>query len=76
MSARRPPVSDFASPSLFLSREDKAVLDAAEAYVYGADDGRRAKRRHALVRAVRNRWWSMQRTPLAKRRAAIMGVPA
>lgn len=62
-----------AQPSLFLSPLDQAVLDAAEVYVFGPADGRKAQRRRALVRAVRDRWWALQATPLARRRAAILG---
>lgn len=61
-------------PTLFLSRQDQAVLDAAEDYVLGAPDGHKADRRHRLQKAVLERWWANRRTPLAKRRAAIVGA--
>lgn len=61
-------------PTLFLTREDQAVLDAAEDYVLGPADGHKARRRHKLQRAVLARWWAQQRSPRAKRRAAILGA--
>lgn len=57
-----------------MTREDKAVLDAADDYVRGPSDGHKAERRHKLQKAVWERWWSLQASPRAKRRAAIMGA--
>lgn len=65
--------SAMPQPTLFLSPLDRAVLDAAQDYVFGPADGRKAQRRHALVRAVRDRWWALRHSPVAKRRANIMG---
>ena len=69
MSRRAPP-----EPTLFLSRLDQAVIEAADDYVRGPCDGHKARRRHRLQKAVWERWWSMQASPRAKRRAAIMGA--
>lgn len=67
MSRRAPP-----QPTLFLTREDQAVLDAAERYVLGPADGRKTERRHALQRAVLARWWKLNPSALARRRAQIL----
>jgi len=69
MSHRAPP-----QPTFFRTAEDQAVLDAADDYVLGPADGRKAERRHRLQKAVLERWWSKQSSPLAKRRAAILGA--
>jgi hypothetical protein len=71
MSHRAPPSNVFA-PTFFRTPEDQAVLDAADEYVRGPADGHKAQRRHRLQKAVLERWWSKQSSPLAKRRAAIL----